>query len=349
MPFRSPPGTETPPREPVVTLPEGEYALFLAQKAAEIADQRSRSREIQWRSFAGLVVTVLAVLGFSNLSSLKSDLRDLLKADVRDQVATTVDQYVSTNLKGLVSATMEAKTREFDARFAAAQFATLAVQISAAPAVNAADRDAANALLAEAIKSDQVTQMPQFRRVLEQLVDAYHEADLEADLDRVHEVLESVALETPGIAFTMGRHYGMRAIGAAEPDPEVLARFRQYVKANARHGTDVATIPFRIALAMREKGAQREQAVARLLDDVRHGPLKHRPVFVDDVHTLAGFKRSDTPNGKYFRIGETFTAFTTEYRSDLEDMPDAREPAEAKEAEDALERELLRDEHALQK
>lgn len=322
-------------------LPEGEYAAYLAQKAAEIADQRSRTREIQWRSFAGLVVTVLAVLGFSNLSSLRTDLRDLLKADVRDQVSTTVEQYVSSNLKGLVSATMEAKTREFDARFAAAQFAPLASQIAAAPSVNAADRDAANALLAEAIKSEQVTQMPQFRRVLEQLVDAYHEADLEADVDRVHEVLETVALETPGIAFTMGRHYGMRAIGAAEPESDVLVRFRTYVKANARHGTDIATIPFRIALAMRETGAARDRTIARLLDDVRHGRDRYRTVFLDDIETLAEFGSDGTPNGKYYRVGRAFTAFLTEFSDELATLRPSDSATPPADDVDALQRERL--------
>lgn len=81
-----------------VALPEGEYAQYLSTLAANIADERIIKRDQKWRSFMSVVITILAIFGFINISSIKSELNSnivSIKSEVDSDISDIKNELQS--------------------------------------------------------------------------------------------------------------------------------------------------------------------------------------------------------------------------------------------------------------
>lgn len=299
-------------------LPEGEYAKYLAELAARIADERAKARETRWRGFIAGALTILAFLGYTSLASLKADLKAVLGAQVSQEVSASVASYFAQNKDRIVGEALKEIQQQVDSRIAFVQFVDIVNELEKrTTGFSNQERDTANALLKEVIATSDLVERPQFKLALEKLLDTYAAADLEAYIDDIDNILGDVATSTEGISITMTIHYGFRVTGKAELEDADVTRFEKYADAAERHKFPEVSTPFRMGLAFRRADQKPTDTTRNLLENARHFSPGEQRTFIESLESYQEIGDGPDSTGKLVRVGRLFTALWSGHAAEL--------------------------------
>lgn len=291
-----------------VFLPTGEYADYLAVKAAEIANNRAEAREKRWRAILAGVLAVVALIGYSDLRTV-----------TRNTVQTVVDDYFEMNRNILVGEAFGDVLQEIDSKIAFVQLSTLAADIwKRKTGFTNAERDAANALLKEALLSETVTSKPQFTTTVYNLVASYAAADLEGYVDELESIVGSVGISDRNVAGVFLTHYGLRVAGSVRMEEADKERMNRYADAVEQHKFPELSTQWRMALAHRQAGGKRSPIVESLLENVSFFTPEEQSKFfklLEATSTLRGPQSQLT--GKLVRAAELFQGIQERYRPEF--------------------------------
>lgn len=301
-----------------VVIPEGEYAKYLANLAGEMAEEKAKKRETAWHSGIAIVFGALAFLGYSNLSSMKGELREIIEFQIGNHLPEAVEKYVSGNRSQILGSSLGQLQLETDSKLALYQLALLTKDL-ANPERNSftdEERDLANALVKEVVKTPALVEKPQFVKALADLAKAFLLADLTQYLDELDDTVGQVGLKSHDFVNVMSTHYGMRVVGSAEVPPDLLKRFEKYLNAAEKYKDPERAIMWRALYAYKKEGGP-NFATQKLLQDASFLGDKDLQAFLERLKAMSMLQ---PVTGTTARISELATKLTKAYSKDLKSM-----------------------------
>lgn len=299
-----------------ITIPEGEYAKYLANLAGEIAAEKSKKHATLLQSGIALMVSVFAFLGYSNLSSMKGELKDFLDTRVNKQLPTEVDQYISGHKAQIFSSTFSQFQSETDSKMALYQLVLLSKELADPnrDGFTNEERDLAIALVKEVLKTPSVVDKPQFARSLGEVFQAFAAADLQQYVDDLDDTLGEIGLNSRKLVIAMTLHYGMRIVGSAEVSDVLVRRFHKFAAASERHKNPELAILWRALYAFRNaKGPN--YATQTLLKDASFLSLEDMESFIRQLNRVANFEGVTATSS---RVAATANDMVKEYHSEID-------------------------------
>lgn len=302
-----------------IVLPEGEYAEYLATLAANIADARIKERENKWRAILGLIVTIVAVLGVTNISSIKDDLKSKIELDIKTKVPDEVAKYVDQNRSKIVGESLESVNNEVESRIAFMQLFNISLELSKGTGFTRDQRDAAVGLIEKVSKNNKIVDSPEFAGPLEKIVDAFLRADQALYIDKIESSLEERIAKSHGITLSMVQHYGMRVSGSKVVDDREKALFDKYARLAAEaFRTPEASAPYQIAIDYKVNGNKRSQFGAGVLQDVGQLSPEEQTSFLQLFDVLRNGKFYTHITGEIERIENLFKSAYSAYENEID-------------------------------
>lgn len=330
-----------------ILLPEGEYAAYLANRAAAAADEQVRRRETRWHALLTGLFAVAAFLGYWNLQAQRSDLdkaienvekrldkaieniekrlaKDIESA-ARNELPKLTRDYFREGGREIMAEPIAAVRDEFEAQTAFVQFVALARRLDeATSSVSFADRDLAIRLLERAIKLPKIRESEEFLLSLERLIRALVDSrNIEALEDIDSKIREHLGRRQQIVAHML-RHYGHLVFGEAQVTPQMTERYEHYLAQAKRHGIRVRTAVFTPAYSFQQAGLRRNPTTEEQLKDLSSLPqsqLREALQLVDTYvigHGEKGAFRQPYPYA--LRIQKVYAGLTTAYKKEFDEL-----------------------------
>lgn len=311
--------------EAQIILPEGEYAKYLANLAAELADAKIHARETRWRAVVGAIISAVALLGYANLSSINGDLQGKLEiaearlsAQLDKSVGIEVKSYIDNNRAELVGDTLDKVQSDLEARLSLLQLVIAAAELRESDSFSNEARGAVVSLLQTVSQNDELVSSPQFAKPLEDIVQSFLAADQETYIDNIDDKLRNVISDKSGITASMIHHYGLRVLGAVEPHATDVGRLMHYARtASDSFNSPEDGAPYLLGLAFRQAGYQRDPVGEGIFADAGHWPSADRNEFLRLATVLRDGKFHTESTGKTDRVeslmARVFVAYGKEF------------------------------------
>ena len=319
--------------EQPIAIPEGEYANYLANLAADIADKKTRERDTRWRTISGLVVTLFALFGYTNFSSIRDTMEKRietveaqLNVEIDKKISEEVTAYIENNGEKIIGETIKNLKKDFESRLALLQLVIVASEMRQDDSFTNEARGTVVSLL-EIVSSDhKLAGSDQFAKPLEDIVDSFLGADLESYIDDIDNKLRDRISSRQGIVGSMLHHYGLRILGAVKLDETAVARLRHYATAYAdRFNSPELSAPYLLGLAFIQAGHNRDTEGEAFFEDARYWTAEEREIFVGLTSTLKNGDFYKEPTGKTKRVeklmSRVFEAYEPEFRDLMKSPP----------------------------
>ena len=327
---------------PNISIPEGDYARYLADYAARLADEKASKREGVYRSVFGVLLTLLAFLGYTNISSLKHDLRKDITEEVSEKhqqaiegintdlgniqknIEANITLEFDNRITEMVALTTNQIRSEMDAKIAYIELLLIAKEMKDIGVKSIQQRDNVLEQIGVAAQYPEIKNSAGFKEAVKEVLNSFLLSDLLMDVESLEDQIGDSMLESYGIVEILVEHFGFRVVGDAELKDEYIEDFNKYATAMKRLGYPEFVLPYEIALQYRLNGNSRNTITDNLFEDASHfeaGPLNN---FLDDLDYYAHGEMGNSL-GQLVRVADVFTGITRDYESEIFDLenPDA--------------------------
>ncbi|MEM9914752.1 MAG: hypothetical protein AAF911_07320 [Planctomycetota bacterium] len=255
-----------------IKIPEGEYALTLAELAGRIASEKHQNHEKRWRGLLTIVIGILAFFGYSNITGIRQDLARQIEQS-EDSINTQLTQYYAiitdaaedfeSKIEDSASIAVnkqfeDIKTRltndvivelqgEVDAKLSFIDLQKLVQEIDESDSISSQDSETARKLL-KLCSNTSVERLPSFSTTLESLVDNFHLASMETDIDSIDSIHRDLLLSESGTTWTMVTHYGIRCCSRIKTDMADIEKFQVYAKSARSKKLRGVSLPFELLI-----------------------------------------------------------------------------------------------------
>ena len=270
----------------------------------------------------GILFAVLAFLGYSNLSSIREDVKIPVLAELKDAISTQIDETYKEKQSRFIQEALSQTCAEMDSKIAFVQFSALANELNKREeSFTNSERDAVLSLLEQAIKSPAASERAAFVSSVEHLINTFFKADLAEEIDNLDDILGEVMLSKPGIVFTMATHYGHRVAGEAKLSESTGRRFNKYAKTAYKFGAEAAVLPYQIALEFRKAENKRNTFSGNYIQDAGAIVNKdHQKAFVITFKIMPLAIVISDSSATLVRAGQTFKALNLAYDLELREL-----------------------------
>jgi len=312
-------------RENTIALPEGEYAEYLATLAANIADEKIRSREQKWRAFVSILITILAIFGFSNIVSIEKNLFSKLEFKISTMLPVEVENYVERNREKILGDSLEKINEEIESRIAFMQLFNISMELS--DGVNEGDgftfeqRDVALELIDKVARNKKIVDSPEFTVPVEKIVDAFLDMGESFHIDKIDKSLGPRIIRSEGISYSMAEHYGIRVTGAIEVNPREEELFQKYalILTEVFHSTGMPAA-FKMALNYKKSGNTKTNYGEGIIQDLEYSDYFDKERFIEIFDFYRSEKFGSNKTGESERIEELFKNTYSAYKGEIESL-----------------------------
>lgn len=211
-----------------------------ATVAQTVSDRLSKRQDFYW-SVAGGVGTVLigffGFLGLGQIQNMRKQISDGLLVQLQEQVLH--DESFRASVEETVRQKLLVETREqmrsVKEQVALNRLASLAAKVEAGTGFSDNEKDALIEGLLVLKDSGEITASGEFKESLRNVVKSFQAADLDLEIDQIHERLGPVVLERlPQVSVGMMLSYAFRVLGGATSTIVDRERFLRYAAALKR-------------------------------------------------------------------------------------------------------------------
>jgi hypothetical protein len=268
-----------------IEIPEGEYASFLAEKAAQIAAEKTKKADSAWRALIGIGIGTLGVLGYSNITSLREDTRTLINADIKETIRTEVETAWKANQSQILREEMAKLEKRTEDQVNFFQLIRIADELKENTSFSNAKREEATALLRKLKDSPIVGESISFASALEDILDSFAAANLLENVLEIERDFREICIEKPGIIQTMTFYIGLRCLADAEASPAAIEGLDRYLSACAKHRIAIY-YPYKMLTIYRERGADSKILIESLIEELRRESDDKREIVNKLFHSL---------------------------------------------------------------
>lgn len=302
-----------------VVLPEGDYAQYLVTKAGDIANAKIRERENKWRAFSGLAITILAVLGFANLSSIESDIESKIDFKIKQKLPSEVELYIENNRTKIVGDSLEKVTQDVASRIAFMQLYNISIELSKVDEFSTEQRDTAVGLLEKVAKNPDIVNSPEFSGPLEKIIDSFLAADQSIEIDKLESLLGERIHKSEGIVLSMVLHYGMRVTESKEIAESDVNTFSEYAKTALKSFNYPGTVmPYQLAINVKQNSNSKTKFGVGILQDVEYFEAEEVIQFLNIMDTMREGNLYTFATGQGKRAEELFSQTHELYKTEIE-------------------------------
>lgn len=230
---------------------------------------------------ASFVVVFLAFVGIREIRDIRSATQELVKSEIQNAairvredlrtfvVSDSFQNEIQANMLNLVREEIRAESNVIrrDANFIRLQ--ARAQRIKEGSQFSNSERDSVMTGLVSVSNDERIKQDPEFPVVLENIVEAFYQAGLWPQLDRIEDMFPNRCKDIPGICSTMFQSFMLRCLGEAEVGDRINSKFIEYFKAmKGHHSASLFLETAYLAFLYWQSGNIRNQQVENLLDDI---------------------------------------------------------------------------------
>jgi hypothetical protein len=312
-------------RENTIALPEGEYAEYLATLAANIADEKIRSREQKWRAIVSILITILAIFGFSNIFQIEKNLFSKMEFKLSTMLPIEVENYVERNREKILGDSLQKVNEEIESRIAFMQLYNISLELSEGvikgDGFTFEQRDVALGLIDKVARNKKIVDSPEFSVPIGKIVDAFLRANESFYIDKIDKSLAPRITQSEGISYSMAEHYGTRITGAIEVNPREEKLFLKYAliltEAFQSPGMPAA---FKMALNYKKEGNTKTKYGEGIIQDLKHSNQFDKEGFITTFDLYRSTEFYSEKTGENERIEELFKNTYLAYMDEIESL-----------------------------
>ena len=231
-----------------VTVPEFEFMKIISERSADQVDQKMRDRELKWRSLITLVVGGLAILGYSNINSIREQTLQSVRQEIADASAGMTNSIASRftaleeSLRREALLTAEESVNQlFSERFTGmldelrrdSMLGQLDIKLDGLEnrgSYNVYDEDILIDTLSSLSMIEGIEENSKYQRVVERAVDNFFLADSPANIANMLDIAERTMLNVEGVHFTMYDFFAIEFLRSATISRETQDAFQEFVR-----------------------------------------------------------------------------------------------------------------------
>lgn len=293
---------------------------FVADKAAALADTRLAARENRWRAVVTVLFAVLALLGYKDISSIRSDTKAAVYAELRPEVGRVVQeeiqQYLERNSARLIGQRIESTEKALRTQITMARLIQSAYALDRADSYTDEERDAVIDLLREAATNQTVAASKDFGVALKRTLGSLIAADQEYHVERLENELRESIQASAVCSEQLLKYLAIKVLGRPDPNPKRTNEFAVYLDICEHRHRLVAPCFFRMLHEHSKPGSSSRLIIAYQIDRTAVMSPQKQQFFlalVDEFCRYAGHEDSVEMR----RTGELALDFTAQYSDSI--------------------------------
>jgi hypothetical protein len=223
---------------------------IVANVAFEVEQRLSQKQDFYWGIAAGVGTVLIGFFGFLGLgqiSGMRKQIRDGLFAEVKESVISDLGLRASmeASIGGALEARIGAQLTQVTQQVALSRLSFLSAKVDSGTGFSDYEKNALIEGLFVLKDSQAITSSNEFRESLGNVVRSFQGADLDAELDRVHDTLGPELLEADfKTAVNFMLNYAERVLGSGNPANFEVERFLRYASALKRLNQYEDALPY---------------------------------------------------------------------------------------------------------
>lgn len=294
-----------------------------ATVAREVEERLQARQDFYW-AIALAVGTVLigffGFLGIGQLQGMRRQIREGLFAELQTSIVnnegfrSTIEKRVSDKVQAETSAQLVQVSQQV----ALNRLASLAAKVEAGTGFSDFEKNALMEGLFVLKDSPTIISSNEFKESLQNVLKAFNNADLDAEIDQIHEALGGSLLEEEfSISLPLMLNYAERVLGVGNPSQTERERFLHYTTVCKRKKRYEDALPYMlIASTLPRLGGLLLPNVDELKQDFQHLDDEEKKKC---ARIIAGWANAEgpAPTSRSLRIRESFRSFLAAHRADF--------------------------------